>query len=194
MTHPAVFAFGLVAFGMLGMGPVTIAVDSYGPVADNAQSVFELSTDRANPGIEQEIERDFGFAPSFEHGKMLLEENDGAGNTFKATAKPMLIGTAVVGATTMIFSLILMLKTALRLATISRRSASSMRAIILGLLMGGAVVYWFAGASRQAVTTGAYRAVDYIKQQHQSRRHRPRPPPRTATRSCGSARSMRNTA
>ena len=163
MVSPAVFAFGLVAFGMLGMGPVTIAVDSYGPVADNAQSVFELSTIEQIEGIAAEVKRDFGFSPDFENGKMLLEENDGCGNTFKATAKPMLIGTAVVGATTMIFSLILMLKNHYGWTDLSLLSITEGR-IILGLLMGGSVVYWFAGASRQAVTTGAYRAVDYIKQ------------------------------
>jgi K(+)-stimulated pyrophosphate-energized sodium pump len=162
MAFPAVFAFGLVAFGMLGMGPVTIAVDSYGPVADNAQSVFELSTIEQIDGIEAEVNRDFGFKPDFENGKMLLEENDGCGNTFKATAKPMLIGTAVVGATTMIFSLILMLQSHYGWADLSKLSITEGR-IILGLLMGGAVVFWFAGASQQAVTTGAYRAVDYIK-------------------------------
>jgi len=162
MTFPAVFAFGLVAFGMLGMGPVTIAVDSYGPVADNAQSVFELSMIEQTPGIEAEVKRDFGFTPDFEKGKLLLEDNDGAGNTFKATAKPVLIGTAVVGATTMIFSLILMLKNHFGWTDLSNLSIVDPR-IILGLMMGGAVVYWFAGASRQAVTTGAYRAVDYIK-------------------------------
>ncbi len=162
MAYPSVFAFGLVAFGMLGMGPVTIAVDSYGPVADNAQSVFELSTVE-NDESAREIEAQFGFTPDFETGKLLLEDNDGAGNTFKATAKPMLIGTAVVGATTMIFSLILMLKHHFGWADLSELSIVDAR-IILGLLMGGSVVYWFAGASRQAVTTGAYRAVDYIKQ------------------------------
>jgi len=162
MTYPAIFAFGLVAFGMLGMGPVTIAVDSYGPVADNAQSVFELSMIEQIPGIEAEVKRDFGFIPDFEKGKLLLEDNDGAGNTFKATAKPVLIGTAVVGATTMIFSLILMLKKHYGWNDLSSLSIVDAR-IILGLLMGGAVVYWFAGASRQAVITGAYRAVDYIK-------------------------------
>ena len=162
MAYPAIFAFGLVAFGMLGMGPVTIAVDSYGPVADNAQSVFELSTIEQMPGIDKEVQRDFGFTPDFEHGKLLLEDNDGAGNTFKATAKPVLIGTAVVGATTMIFSLILMLQKHYGWKDLSALSIVDAR-IILGLLMGGAVVYWFAGASRQAVITGAYRAVDYIK-------------------------------
>ncbi len=162
MQYPAIFAFGLVAFGMLGMGPVTIAVDSYGPVADNSQSIFELSTIEQLPGIEDEIRRDFGFEPDFTQGKLLLEDNDGAGNTFKATAKPVLIGTAVVGATTMIFSLILMLKGHYGWTDLSNLSIVDAR-IILGLLMGGAVVYWFAGASRQAVITGAYRAVDYIK-------------------------------
>lgn len=163
MVSPAVFAFGLVAFGMLGMGPVTIAVDSYGPVADNAQSVFELSTIEQIEGIEAEVKRDFGFTPDFENGKMLLEENDGCGNTFKATAKPMLIGTAVVGATTMIFSLVLMLQHSFGWQSLAPLAITDGR-IILGLLMGGAVVYWFAGASLQAVSTGAYRAVDYIKQ------------------------------
>jgi K(+)-stimulated pyrophosphate-energized sodium pump len=162
MDYPAIFAFGLVAFGMLGMGPVTIAVDSYGPVADNAQSVFELSTIEQIPGIHAEIKKDFGFEPDFVQGKMLLEDNDGAGNTFKATAKPVLIGTAVVGATTMIFSLILMLKEHFGWTDLSNLSIVDPR-IILGLLMGGAVVYWFAGASQQAVITGSYRAVDYIK-------------------------------
>ena len=162
MTYPAIFAFGLVAFGMLGMGPVTIAVDSYGPVADNAQSVFELSMIEQIPDIESEINREFGFVPEFEEGKLMLEANDGAGNTFKATAKPMLIGTAVVGATTMIFSLILMLKQHFGWTDLSALSIVDPR-IILGMLMGGSVVYWFCGASRQAVTTGAYRAVDYIK-------------------------------
>jgi len=147
---------------MLGMGPVTIAVDSYGPVADNSQSVFELSMIEQIPGIGAEVQRDFGFTPDFEKGKLLLEDNDGAGNTFKATAKPVLIGTAVVGATTMIFSLILMLKNHFGWTDLSSLSIVDPR-IILGLMMGGAVVYWFAGASRQAVTTGAYRAVDYIK-------------------------------
>ncbi len=162
MTYPEVFAFGLVAFGMLGMGPVTIAVDSYGPVADNAQSVFELSTIEQIPNIEAEVKQQFGFVPEFEKGKLLLEDNDGAGNTFKATAKPMLIGTAVVGATTMIFSLILMLKQHFGWANLDVLRIVEPR-IILGFLMGGSVIYWFCGASRQAVTTGAYRAVDYIK-------------------------------
>jgi len=163
MAYPAVFAFGLVAFGMLGMGPVTIAVDSYGPVADNAQSVFELSMIEQLPDIRYDVKRNFGFVPDFENGKLMLEDNDGAGNTFKATAKPMLIGTAVVGATTMIFSLILMLKQHFGWANLENLSIVDGR-IILGMLMGGSVVYWFCGASRQAVTTGAYRAVDYIKQ------------------------------
>ncbi len=162
MSYPAVFSFGLVAFGMLGMGPVTIAVDSYGPVTDNAQSVFELSTIEQIPGISQEIEKQFGFKPDFARGKDYLEENDGCGNTFKATAKPMLIGTAVVGATTMIFSLILLLKEKLGWTDLSPLSIVDAR-VILGMLAGGAVVYWFCGASMQAVTTGAYRAVDYIK-------------------------------
>jgi K(+)-stimulated pyrophosphate-energized sodium pump len=154
MVYPAVFAFGLVAFGFLGMGPVTIAVDSYGPVTDNAQSVFELSQIESLPRINSEIEKEFGFKPNFEKGKHYLEENDSAGNTFKATAKPVLIGTAVIGATTMIFSIILMLN--LKLDLLDPR-------VLLGLITGGAVIYWFSGASMQAVTTGAYRAVEYIK-------------------------------
>jgi K(+)-stimulated pyrophosphate-energized sodium pump len=157
----AVFAFGLVAFGFLGMGPVTIAVDSYGPVTDNAQSVYELSLIEAVPNISAEIERDFKFKPDFEKGKMYLEENDGAGNTFKATAKPVLIGTAVVGATTMIFSIIEVLTNGL---TTNLDHLSLMHApFLLGLVTGGAVVFWFAGASMQAVSTGAYRAVEFIK-------------------------------
>jgi K(+)-stimulated pyrophosphate-energized sodium pump len=162
MLAPAVFAFGLVAFGFLGMGPVTIAVDSYGPVTDNAQSVFELSTIEQIPGIEAEIQKDFGFKPDFEKGKENLEENDGAGNTFKATAKPVLIGTAVVGATTMIFSIIMALTDGLkpeRLANLSILHPP----FLLGLITGGAIIYWFTGASIQAVTTGAYRAVEFIK-------------------------------
>lgn len=152
MIFPAVFAFGLLAFGFLGMGPVTIAVDSYGPVTDNAQSVFELSQiEKVSPG---EIKSQFGFTPDFERGKHLLEENDSAGNTFKATAKPVLIGTAVIGATTMIFSIILLLN--LKLDLLDAR-------VLMGLITGGAVIYWFTGASMQAVTTGAYRAVEYIK-------------------------------
>ncbi len=160
--YPAVFAFGLVAFGMLGMGPTTIAVDSYGPVTDNAQSVFELSTIETIPNISAEVEKDFGFKPDFETGKLFLEENDGAGNTFKATAKPMLIGTAVVGATTMIFSLILLLKEHFHWTDMSALSIVEPW-VLLGMLAGGSVIYWFTGASMQAVTTGAYRAVDYIK-------------------------------
>jgi K(+)-stimulated pyrophosphate-energized sodium pump len=156
-----IFAFGLVAFGFLGMGPVTIAVDSFGPVTDNAQSVYELSQIEARPGVSAEIERDFGFKPDFAHAKHQLEKGDGAGNTFKATAKPVLIGTAVVGATTMVFGIIIMLQK-LYPDTIARLSLVHPEAI-LGLLMGGAVIYWFTGASMQAVVTGAYRAVVYIK-------------------------------
>ncbi|HUA22004.1 MAG TPA: sodium-translocating pyrophosphatase [Bryobacteraceae bacterium] len=159
---PAVFAFGLVAFGFLGMGPVTIAVDSYGPVTDNAQSVFELSTIEQIPGIEGEIQKEFGFKPDFEKGKENLEENDGAGNTFKATAKPVLIGTAVVGATTMIFSIIVALTNGLQTELLSNLSILH-APFLLGLITGGAVIYWFTGASAQAVTTGAYRAVEFIK-------------------------------
>ncbi len=161
MLAPAVFAFGLVAFGFLSMGPVTIAVDSYGPVTDNAQSVFELSTIEQMPGISQEIQKDFGFTPNFEKGKEYLEENDGAGNTFKATAKPVLIGTAVVGATTMIFSIIVVLTGGLQ-ANLDKLSLLH-APFLLGLVMGGAVIYWFTGASIQAVSTGAYRAVEFIK-------------------------------
>lgn len=166
MGHASVFAFGLVAFGMLGMGPVTIAVDSYGPVTDNAQSVFELSTIEQIPGIKEEVRREFGFEPDFARGKDYLEENDGAGNTFKATAKPMLIGTAVVGATTMIFSLILLLEKhyATQGLNIFEMLSITDARVLLGLLAGGAVVYWFCGASMQAVTTGAYRAVEFIRQ------------------------------
>jgi K(+)-stimulated pyrophosphate-energized sodium pump len=161
MLAPAIFAFGLVAFGFLGMGPVTIAVDSYGPVTDNAQSVFELSTIEQMPGIEAEIKRDFGFDVDFTTAKELLEENDGAGNTFKATAKPVLIGTAVVGATTMIFSIIMALTHGLQSGM---QSLSILHPpFLLGLITGGAVIYWFTGASMQAVTTGAYRAVEFIK-------------------------------
>ena len=158
-THASIFAFGLVAFGFLCMGPVTIAVDSYGPVTDNAQSVFELAQTEHIPGIREEIKRDFGFDPDFELGKHYLEANDSAGNTFKATAKPVLIGTAVVGATTMIFSIILMLEKA-GLLHLSLTDAP----VLLGFICGGAVIFWFSGASMQAVTTGAYRAVEYIKQ------------------------------
>jgi K(+)-stimulated pyrophosphate-energized sodium pump len=161
MLAPAVFAFGLVAFGFLGMGPVTIAVDSYGPVTDNAQSVYELSMIEAVPNIEQELKRDYKLTPQFERSKALLEENDGAGNTFKATAKPVLIGTAVVGATTMIFSIIVLLTNGL---TANLDKLSLLHApFLLGLVTGGAVIYWFTGASMQAVTTGAYRAVEFIK-------------------------------
>ena len=161
MLAPAVFAFGLVAFGFLGMGPVTIAVDSYGPVTDNAQSVFELSVIETLPGIQQELKKDFGLNVRFEHAKALLEENDGAGNTFKATAKPVLIGTAVVGATTMIFSIIVELTKGL---TENTDKLSLLHApFLLGLITGGSVIYWFTGASTQAVTTGAYRAVEFIK-------------------------------
>jgi len=156
-----IFAFGLVAFGFLGMGPVTIAVDSFGPVTDNAQSVYELSQIEGKQGIAAEIEKDFGFKPDFEGAKHQLEKGDGAGNTFKATAKPVLIGTAVVGATTMVFGIIMMLK-GIYPDTIEKLSLVHPEAI-LGLLMGGAVVYWFTGASTQAVVTGAYRAVVYIK-------------------------------
>jgi K(+)-stimulated pyrophosphate-energized sodium pump len=179
-----IFAFGLVAFGFLGMGPVTIAVDSFGPVSDNAQSVYELSRIESIPGIEKEIEKDFGFKPDFENAKLNLERNDGAGNTFKATAKPVLIGTAVVGATTMIFGIIIMLSKgeAVRMAGNSAgeilTSAQLIAGInfvigklslvqpevVLGLLMGGAVIYWFTGAATQAVVTGSYRAVVYIKE------------------------------
>ncbi|HEX5043376.1 MAG TPA: sodium-translocating pyrophosphatase [Candidatus Polarisedimenticolaceae bacterium] len=161
MLAPAVFAFGLVAFGFLGMGPVTIAVDSYGPVTDNAQSVFELSTIEQLPGAPAEIKREHGFDVQFERAKHLLEENDGAGNTFKATAKPVLIGTAVVGATTMIFSIIVALTN--RLTENVEKLSLLHPPFLLGLIAGGAVIYWFTGASIQAVTTGAYRAVEFIK-------------------------------
>jgi len=161
ITPAPVFAFGLVAFGFLGMGPVTIAVDSYGPVTDNAQSVYELSLIESVPNVKQEIKRDFGFEPSFDKAKDYLEENDGAGNTFKATAKPVLIGTAVVGATTMIFSIIMTLTKGL---TTGVESLSLMHApFLLGLVTGGAVVFWFTGGAIQAVSTGAYRAVEFIK-------------------------------
>jgi K(+)-stimulated pyrophosphate-energized sodium pump len=172
MLAPAVFAFGLVAFGFLGMGPVTIAVDSYGPVTDNAQSVYELSLVESRPGIEAEIERDFGFTPDFEHAKLLLEENDGAGNTFKATAKPVLIGTAVVGATTMIFSIVVQLAGRRDPATglvqgLDPEGVAKLSILhapfLLGMLAGAATIYWFTGASTQAVITGAYRAVAFIR-------------------------------
>jgi K(+)-stimulated pyrophosphate-energized sodium pump len=162
MIYSSIFAFGLVAFGFLGMGPVTIAVDSYGPVTDNAQSIYELSLIETLPNIEQEIERDFGFKPDFEKSKYYLECNDGAGNTFKATSKPVLIGTAVVGATTMIFSLILVIKTALGIEPTQILNILNPYSI-LGMICGGAVIYWFTGASMQAVTTGAFRAVEFIK-------------------------------
>jgi K(+)-stimulated pyrophosphate-energized sodium pump len=159
MGPPAsIFAFGMVAFGFLCMGPVNIAVDSYGPVTDNAQSIFELAQTEKIPGIKDEIKRDFGFTPDFEIGKHYLEANDSAGNTFKATAKPVLIGTAVVGATTMIFSIILLLDKE-RMLHLSLTDAP----VLLGFICGGAVVFWFCGASMQAVTTGAYRAVEFIK-------------------------------
>ncbi|MFZ2499625.1 MAG: sodium-translocating pyrophosphatase [Methanosarcina sp.] len=163
MIYPSIFAFGLVAFGMLGMGPVTIAVDSYGPVTDNAQSIYELSLIESIPNIDKQIQKDFGFKPDFEKAKHYLEANDGAGNTFKATAKPVLIGTAVVGATTMIFSLILVIKNVLGVQPEEILTLLNPYTI-LGLLAGGSVVYWFTGASIQAVTTGAYRAVEYIKE------------------------------
>ena len=163
MIYPSVFAFGLVAFGFLGMGPVTIAVDSYGPVTDNAQSVYELSLIEEIPDVQGQIKEQYGFDADFENAKQYLEENDGAGNTFKATSKPVLIGTAVVGATTMIFSLILVIQ-----KTLGVQPEMILNLLnpytLLGLLTGGAVIYWFSGASMQAVTTGAYRAVEYIKE------------------------------
>lgn len=162
MMYSSVFAFGLVAFGFLGMGPVTIAVDSYGPVTDNAQSVYELSLIEEVPNVSEEVEKDFGFKPNFDVAKKYLEANDGAGNTFKATSKPVLIGTAVVGATTMIFSLILVIKNTLNIEPTEILNLLNPYTL-LGLLAGGAVIYWFSGASMQAVTTGAYRAVEYIK-------------------------------
>src|SRR5215216_5236783 len=176
MAAPAVFAFGLVAFGFLGMGPVTIAVDSYGPVTDNAQSVYELSLIEQVPNVEDEVKREYGVTVNFDRAKHLLEENDGAGNTFKATAKPVLIGTAVVGATTMIFSIIQVLRGE-AIAGATRASLSEAQGLatfyenlsllnplfLLGLVTGGAIIYWFTGASTQAVTTGAYRAVEFIK-------------------------------
>ena len=162
MIYPSVFAFGLVAFGFLGMGPVTIAVDSYGPVTDNAQSVYELSLIEELPNIKEDIEKEFGFTPDFENAKQYLEENDGAGNTFKATSKPVLIGTAVVGATTMIFSLILVIKNTLGIQPEMILNLLNPYSI-LGFISGGAVIYWFSGASMQAVTTGAYSAVEFIR-------------------------------
>ena len=166
MVAPAIFSFGLIAFGFLGMGPVTIAVDSYGPVTDNAQSVYELSAIETLPNIKQDVKKEFGFEPDFENAKVYLEENDGAGNTFKATAKPVLIGTAVVGATTLIFSIIQILSA--KYGTVGPagiyEGLSIMNPLfLLGLITGGAVIYWFSGASCQAVTTGAYRAVEFIK-------------------------------
>jgi K(+)-stimulated pyrophosphate-energized sodium pump len=164
MAAPAVFAFGLVAFGFLGMGPVTIAVDSYGPVTDNAQSVYELSLIEQVPNVEEEVKREHNVTVNFERAKHLLEENDGAGNTFKATAKPVLIGTAVVGATTMIFSIIQVLRGEAASEAAFFESLSLMNPLfLLGLITGGAIIYWFTGASTQAVTTGAYRAVEFIK-------------------------------
>jgi K(+)-stimulated pyrophosphate-energized sodium pump len=157
-----VFAFGLVAFGFLGMGPVTIAVDSYGPVTDNAQSVYELSLIESREGVSDEIEKDFKFKPDFEKAKSYLEENDGAGNTFKATAKPVLIGTAVVGAATMIFALIMLVTNGLQPEEVNKLSMIH-PPFLLGLVVGGAIIYWFTGASTQAVSTGAYRAVEFIK-------------------------------
>jgi K(+)-stimulated pyrophosphate-energized sodium pump len=162
MIYPSIFAFGLVAFGFLGMGPVTIAVDSYGPVTDNAQSIYELSLIEENKEAKVELEKEFGYKIDFEKAKHFLEANDGAGNTFKATAKPVLIGTAVVGATTMIFSLILLIKNKFGIDPESILNLLNPYTI-LGFLAGGAVVFWFTGASTQAVTTGAYRAVEYIK-------------------------------
>jgi K(+)-stimulated pyrophosphate-energized sodium pump len=161
MQAPAVFAFGLVAFGFLGMGPVTIAVDSYGPETDNAQSVYELSMIETLPGVSEEIRKDFGFTPNFALSKEMLEENDGAGNTFKATAKPVLIGTAVVGATTMIFSIIVLLTD--HLSKNMDKLSLMHPPFLLGLIAGGAIIYWFSGASTQAVVAGAYAAVEFIK-------------------------------
>jgi K(+)-stimulated pyrophosphate-energized sodium pump len=163
MVAPAVFAFGLVAFGFLGMGPVTIAVDSYGPVTDNAQSVYELSLIEQVPNIENQVKNEFGIIANFDRAKHLLEENDGAGNTFKATAKPVLIGTAVVGATTLIFSIIMLLTNGLSDQTAVGKLSILHAPFVLGLIAGGSVIYWFTGASTQAVTTGAYRAVQFIK-------------------------------
>ncbi|HOW89671.1 MAG TPA: sodium-translocating pyrophosphatase, partial [Elusimicrobiales bacterium] len=166
MLSPAIFAFGLVAFGFLGMGPVTIAVDSYGPVTDNAQSVYELSAIESVPGVREDIKKEYGFDADFVNAKRFLEENDGAGNTFKATAKPVLIGTAVVGATTLIFSIIQLLQAKFGTsgpAGIYEGLSIMNPLFLLGLVTGGAVIFWFAGASMQAVTTGAYRAVEFIK-------------------------------
>ncbi|MDX1814431.1 MAG: sodium/proton-translocating pyrophosphatase, partial [Thermodesulfobacteriota bacterium] len=163
MAAPAIFSFGLIAFGFLGMGPVTIAVDSYGPVTDNAQSVYELSTIETLPNISENIKKEFGFTPDFENAKMYLEENDGAGNTFKATAKPVLIGTAVVGATTLIFSIIQVLTKMFGGPAVSAGLSILNPVFLLGLVTGGTTIYWFTGSSMQAVTTGAYRAVEFIK-------------------------------
>jgi len=163
MAAPAIFAFGLIAFGFLGMGPVTIAVDSYGPVTDNAQSVYELSTIETLPNISEDIRKEFGFTPDFENAKLYLEENDGAGNTFKATAKPVLIGTAVVGATTLIFSIIQVLTKMFGGVEVSTGLSILNPVFLLGLITGGTTIYWFTGASTQAVSTGAYRAVEFIK-------------------------------
>jgi len=173
MVAPSVFAFGLVAFGFLGMGPVTIAVDSYGPVTDNAQSVYELSTIETLPNIKEEIKKEFGFEPRFDKAKDYLEENDGAGNTFKATAKPVLIGTAVVGATTLIFSIVVLLAknvsggegmiTQAQLDLVAGSFSILNPKFLLGLIAGGAMIYWFTGAATQAVSTGAFRAVEFIK-------------------------------
>jgi K(+)-stimulated pyrophosphate-energized sodium pump len=162
MIAPSVFAFGLVAFGFLSMGPVTIAVDSFGPVADNAQSIYELSLIESIPNVKQEIKKEFGFEPNFDKAKRYLEEADGAGNTFKATAKPVLIGTAVVGATTMIFSIIILLTQGLKPELLANLSILH-PPFLLGLMAGGAVIYWFTAASTQAVSTGAYHAVKFIK-------------------------------
>jgi K(+)-stimulated pyrophosphate-energized sodium pump len=161
MKAAPIFAFGLVAFGFLGMGPVTIAVDSYGPVTDNAQSVFELSTITEIEGAKEEVEKKYGYKVDFEKAKALLEENDGAGNTFKATAKPVLIGTAVVGATTMIFSIIVLLTNGL--TTDIDKLSILHPPFLLGMIAGGGIIFWFTGASTQAVVAGAYRAVEFIK-------------------------------
>ncbi len=163
MAAPAIFAFGLIAFGFLGMGPVTIAVDSYGPVTDNAQSVYELSTIETLPNVTEDVRKEFGFTPDFENAKLYLEENDGAGNTFKATAKPVLIGTAVVGATTLIFSIIQVLTKMFGGVEVSAGLSILNPVFLLGLITGGTTIYWFTGASTQAVSTGAYRAVEFIK-------------------------------
>jgi K(+)-stimulated pyrophosphate-energized sodium pump len=163
MLAPAVFGFGLVAFGFLGMGPVTIAVDSYGPVTDNAQSVYELSLIESVPNVKQDLKQNFNIDANFEKAKHFLEENDGAGNTFKATAKPVLIGTAVVGATTMIFAIIMLLTNKLQDTEAIRQLSLLHPPFLLGMIAGGSMIYWFTGASTQAVSTGAYRAVEFIK-------------------------------